>query len=82
MLTDKCIFFQIGTFDIFVFGRNATRLKDVRGIPDRRTFHLNAAVDIIPKPELKYFRILATCCFIANLSGAMEYNDVDSQLVE
>ncbi|RDX44651.1 hypothetical protein OH76DRAFT_1486938 [Lentinus brumalis] len=72
---------KIGTFDIFVFGRNATRLKEVRGIPDRRTFHLNAAVDI-PKPELKYFRILATCCFIANLSGAMEYNDVDSHLVE
>ncbi|TFK85112.1 hypothetical protein K466DRAFT_202369 [Polyporus arcularius HHB13444] len=70
-----------GIFNIFVFGRNATRLKDLRGIPDQKMFYINSSVDI-PKPELKYFRILATCCFIANLSGAMEYTDMSSRLVE
>ncbi|KAI0697001.1 hypothetical protein C8T65DRAFT_698266 [Cerioporus squamosus] len=68
------------TFDCVMFGPDADRMNHACGIPERRTFMFHRA-NTMPTPEVKYLRILATCCFIANLSGALEYNEELTRVV-
>ncbi|RPD58229.1 hypothetical protein L226DRAFT_572740 [Lentinus tigrinus ALCF2SS1-7] len=74
---------KVHAFDLVLFGPNADKYKRFLRLPDQKSM-FNTSVDI-PKPDLKYLRILATCCFVANLSGAIEYKHYitfNSRLVE
>ncbi|RPD58293.1 hypothetical protein L226DRAFT_614475 [Lentinus tigrinus ALCF2SS1-7] len=68
---------KYGVFDNVMFGPNPDMYKRLHECLGRRIFMVNSAADI-PHPKIKYFRIQATCCFIANMSGAIEYNDFET----
>ncbi|RPD58292.1 hypothetical protein L226DRAFT_614476 [Lentinus tigrinus ALCF2SS1-7] len=62
------------TYDIVIFGPNPEFYMRVYDCPAQKIHVINTSADI-PIPNMKYLDISATCCFIANLSGAIEYKD-------